>query len=118
MVGTRVALAFGLVLVATGIMYAPPAMAEADASTVEAADAKDISLGTGIRAAAFAVAAAIALGACALGTGWAQSALLAGATGVLAEKREMFTYIVILVAIPETLIILGFVMAYLILSMI
>lgn len=118
MVGTRVALAFGLALVATGIMCAPPAMAEADASTVEAAAAKDISRGTGVREATFAVAAAGVLGACALGTAWVQAVLMAGATGVLAEKRELFTYIVILIAIPETLIILGFVMAYLILSMI
>jgi len=64
-----------------------------------------------------AFAAALALGLCALATGWAQSKIGAAGAGTLAEKPEMTATILILVAIPETMVILGFVVATMILLM-
>lgn len=64
-----------------------------------------------------AFAAALVLGLCALATGWAQSRIGAAGAGTLAEKPEMTATIIILVAIPETMVILGFVIAAMILLM-
>lgn len=62
-----------------------------------------------------AFAAALALGLCALATGLAQSKIGAAGAGALAEKPELSGTIIILVAIPETMVILGFVIAAMIL---
>jgi V/A-type H+-transporting ATPase subunit K len=59
--------------------------------------------------------AALAIGAGALATAWAQSRIGAAAAAALAEKPELSTTAVLLVAIPETTVILGFVVAILIL---
>ncbi|MCL7486813.1 MAG: hypothetical protein M8357_01390 [Desulfobulbaceae bacterium] len=64
-----------------------------------------------------AFAAALALGLCALATGWAQSKIGAAGAGTLAEKPELTATVIILVAIPETMVILGFVIAAMILLM-
>lgn len=64
-----------------------------------------------------AFAAALVLGLCAIATGWAQSKIGAAGAGTLAEKPEMTATIIILVAIPETMVILGFVIAAMILLM-
>lgn len=64
-----------------------------------------------------AFAAALALGLCALATGWAQSKIGAAGAGTLAEKPELTATVIILVAIPETMVILGFVIASMILLM-
>lgn len=60
-------------------------------------------------------AAALAIGLSALATGWAQSRIGAAGAGALAEKPELSAIIIILVAIPETMVILGFVVAMMIL---
>ena len=65
-----------------------------------------------------AFAAALALGLSALATGWAQSKIGAAGAGALAEKPELTATIIILVAIPETMVILGFVIAAMILMMV
>lgn len=62
-----------------------------------------------------AFAAALALGLSALATGLAQSKIGAAGAGALAEKPELAGTIIILVAIPETMVILGFVIAAMIL---
>jgi len=64
-----------------------------------------------------ALAAALAVGLPALATGWAQSRIGSAGAGTLAEKPEMATIIIILVAIPETMVILGFAIAAMILLM-
>ena len=61
------------------------------------------------------IAAALAVGLSALATGWAQSKIGAAGAGVIAEKPESAWTVIILLAIPETLVILGFVVAILIL---
>jgi V/A-type H+-transporting ATPase subunit K len=65
-----------------------------------------------------AFAAALALGLSALATGWAQSKIGSAGAGALAEKPELAATIIILVAIPETMVILGFVIAAMILMMV
>ena len=62
-----------------------------------------------------ALAAALAVGIPALATGWAQSKIGPAGAATLAEKPELSTTVVILTAIPETMVILGFVVAVLIL---
>lgn len=61
------------------------------------------------------LAAALAVGIAALGTGWAQSRIGSAGAGAIAEKPEITGTIFILVALPETMVILGFVVAALIL---
>ena len=58
-------------------------------------------------------AAAIAIGLAALGTGFAQARIGSAGAGAIAERPEVAGTIVILVAIPETMVILGFVVAVL-----
>jgi len=64
-----------------------------------------------------AFAAALALGMGALATAWVQSRIGASGAGALAEKPELTGTIIILLAIPETMVILGFVVAAMILLM-
>ena len=64
-----------------------------------------------LAAAGMAIGAGIAFAAGALGTGIVQYAVCASGIGVLAEKREMLPLVIIFIAIPETLVILGFVLA-------
>jgi V/A-type H+-transporting ATPase subunit K len=61
------------------------------------------------------LAAALAVGLGAIGTGWAQSRIGSAGAGAIAEKPEITGTILILLAIPETMVILGFVVATLIL---
>ncbi len=56
-----------------------------------------------------ALAAALAVGLCAIATGIAQSRIGAAGCGALAEKPEVSGTVIVLVAIPETMVILGFV---------
>ena len=63
-----------------------------------------------------AIAAALAVGIPALATAWAQSRIGAAGAGSMAEKPELAGIIIILVAIPETMVLLGFVVAYLIIG--
>ena len=63
-----------------------------------------------------AFAAALAVGIPALATAWAQSKIGAAGAGTLAEKPELTGTIIIMLAIPETMVILGFVVAVTILA--
>jgi V/A-type H+-transporting ATPase subunit K len=60
-----------------------------------------------------AIAAAAAIGLTAIATAWAQARIGAAAAASLAEKPELTGTAIILVAIPETMVILGFVVAVL-----
>ncbi len=62
-----------------------------------------------------AFAAALSIGLPAFATAWAQSKIGAAGAGALAEKPELSGTIIILLAIPETMVILGFVIATMIL---
>jgi V/A-type H+-transporting ATPase subunit K len=58
-----------------------------------------------------ALAAGIAVGLGAIATGFAQARIGAAAMGAMAEKPELAGRAILLVAIPETLVILGFAVA-------
>lgn len=62
-----------------------------------------------------ALAAAIAISVPALATAWAQSRIGSSVAATLAEKPELSTTAILMIAIPETVVILGFVVAMLIL---
>lgn len=63
-----------------------------------------------------AAAAAVAVGISAVATAWVQSRIGSAGAGALAEKPEVRGAIIVMLAIPETLVILGFVIAVLILT--
>jgi V/A-type H+-transporting ATPase subunit K len=62
-----------------------------------------------------AIGAALAVGLSALGTAYAQGKIGSAGAGAIAEKPETVGSVLILVAIPETMVILGFVVAVMIL---
>ncbi len=55
--------------------------------------------------------AAVALVFSVMGTSWAQSKIGMAGAGAMAEKPELAGTIIILIAIPETMVILGFVIS-------
>lgn len=62
-----------------------------------------------------AIGAGIAIGLAAIGTGLAQARIGAAGAGVIAEKPEALGTIIVLIALPETMVILGFAVAALLL---
>ena len=92
------------VLAATGALAA-------GAPTPEAGGAG----GGGIDRGLLALGAGLAIGLAGLGTGIAQSRIGAAGVGAIAEKPESLGVVIILLAIPETVVILGFVVAAIIL---
>ncbi len=60
------------------------------------------------------ISAAGVMAMSALATAWAQSKIGTAGAAALAEKPELAGTIIILVAIPETMVILGFIVAILI----
>ena len=90
------------------LLVLPPASAtehpyETDEATVAAA--KETSRGY------MAIGAGLAIGLAGIGTGVAQSHTGAAAVGAVAEDRGNFANSLIFIAIPETVVILGFVIA-------
>ncbi len=63
-----------------------------------------------------AAAAALAIGISAIATARVQSRIGSAGAGALAEKPEVRGSIIVMLAIPETLVILGFVVSVLILT--
>lgn len=57
------------------------------------------------------LAAALAVAVPALATAWAQSRIGPAIAAALAEKPELTTTAILMIAIPETMVILGFVVA-------
>lgn len=64
------------------------------------------------------IGAAIAFASGAIATGYAQSKIGAAGAGTVAERPESAGIIIVLEAIPETLVILGFVVAAMIIIMV
>jgi len=58
-----------------------------------------------------AAAATLAIAIPAIATSWAQSRIGPAVAAALAEKPELSTTAILLIAIPETVVILGFVVA-------
>jgi V/A-type H+-transporting ATPase subunit K len=61
-----------------------------------------------------ALAAALAVSLTAIATAWSQSKIGAAMAGALAEKPELAGNAIIMIAIPETMVVLGFVIGFLI----
>lgn len=61
------------------------------------------------------IAAALAVAIPALATAWAQSKIGPAVAASMAEKPELSTVAILMIAIPETMVILGFVVSVLIL---
>jgi V/A-type H+-transporting ATPase subunit K len=102
------------------VLWAPFAMGADDTAGEHgpAEAPEDTSLGGAIRTAGLALSAAIAiLGAC-FATSRVQAAVGASGTGAMAEKPEIWTYVLVLFAIPETLVVFGFVVAILLITQI
>jgi V/A-type H+/Na+-transporting ATPase subunit K len=62
-----------------------------------------------------AIAAALAIGLSAIATAWVQSRIGPAGVGAITEKPELRGIVILLLAIPETLVILGFVVSVLLL---
>lgn len=62
-----------------------------------------------------AIGAGLAVGLAAIGTGLAQSRIGAAGAGAIAEKPEVTGTVILLVALPETMVVLGFAVAAMIL---
>jgi V/A-type H+-transporting ATPase subunit K len=95
-----------LVVVALGLLAAPVFAAE---------QATRQTTVNPLAAGLVAVGAALAVGLAALGTGIAQSRIGAAGAGAIAEKPETAGTVILLIAIPETMVILGFVIAIILL---
>lgn len=67
-------------------------------------------------AGAFGMAAAIAMAGGAIGTAWAQASIGSSVMGVLAEKPEEAFKLIVYMALPELIVLLGFVVAFLLLG--
>jgi V/A-type H+-transporting ATPase subunit K len=63
-----------------------------------------MDIGTGL----IAIGAGLAVGLGAIGTGLAQARIGSAGVGVVAEKPESLGMVILLLAIPETMVILGF----------
>ncbi|HUF39281.1 MAG TPA: hypothetical protein VMN57_12220 [Anaerolineales bacterium] len=64
----------------------------------------EIEIGIGL----IAIGAGLAVGIAAVGTAIAQARIGAAGMGALAERPELLGAVILLVAIPETMVVLGF----------
>jgi V/A-type H+-transporting ATPase subunit K len=71
----------------------------------------------GLGNAILGIGAGLAIGLAGIGTGLAQSRIGAAGAGAITEKPEIMGMVIILLAIPETVVILGFVVAAMIMTM-
>jgi V/A-type H+/Na+-transporting ATPase subunit K len=100
-------LALMMVLVATAFVVAAEGAGEAQKPAASGSMSNAV-LGLG---------AALAIGLSGLATGLAQSKIGAAGAGAITEKPEIGGMVIILLAIPETVVILGFVVAAMIMTM-
>ena len=84
---------------------------------MEEVAANAVGTAAALKSGILSIGAALAVGLSALGTGLAQSKIGAAGAGAIAEKPEVSGLIIILLAIPETVVILGFVVACMIILM-
>lgn len=63
-----------------------------------------------------ALGAAIAIGAAGIATGWAQVNIGSAAVGAMAENEELFGKGLILTALPETIVLFGLVIGFLLIQ--
>ena len=95
---------FALIVIGLATM-----VASAAAPTAQAADAPPES-------GMIAVGAGLAVGLAGLGTGMAQQGIGAAAVGAMAEDPKFFGKGIVMVALPETIVIFGLLIAFLLLG--
>jgi V/A-type H+-transporting ATPase subunit K len=74
-----------------------------------------ITIGTGLSVGLGAIGAGLAIGLAAIATGIAQARIGSAGMGLIGEKPEALGTAILLIAIPETMVILGFAIAAMIL---
>lgn len=89
-----------------GALFVLPAVAFA-----QEAAAAEVDWRVGV---AKALSAGMAMSVSAFAAGYAQSKIGAAAAGTLAERPEAATYLIVLQALPEIIVLLGFVIAFMI----
>jgi V/A-type H+/Na+-transporting ATPase subunit K len=104
-----------VLLLAGGMLCQAAVAAEPDDENPEAVEEVH-DMAWAVRAVGLGLAAAIVLSLAGMATAKVQAAVGAGGTGAIAEKPELFINIFVLYAIPETILVLGFVIAYLLIS--
>ncbi len=97
------AIVLGFLLISGGFLFA------------EEAEAVEKPVRSGLATGLIAIAAALAIGLTAIATGIAQSRIGAAGAGAIAERPESSGTIIVLLAIPETMVILGFIVAVIVL---
>jgi V/A-type H+-transporting ATPase subunit K len=102
----KTAMLLGLALV-MACVFAPLGFAAEEA-------AADAGAPAGIGAGLIAIGAGIAIAGGAMATGRAQASIGAAGAAAMTEKPELFGRVFILVALPETMVVLGFVLGILI----
>ncbi len=105
------------VLILCSLLLTLPAFAqqhtpEAEEAEMQAQDAAGGSLGFGL----IAIGAGLAVGLGGLATGLAQSRIGAAGLGAIASDSKLSGLVFLLVALPETIVLFGFVIAFLLLS--
>jgi len=103
---SRVLVVFGLMVCLLGLL-GPVCYGAEEVPTSEKPQAQKSDMAIAV----IALAAALAVGLCAIATGVAQSRIGAAGCGTISERPETIGTIIVLVAIPETMVILGFVVA-------
>jgi V/A-type H+-transporting ATPase subunit K len=106
--------AVAFLLLVLMLLAAGSALAE-DAAPAQAAAETATRVRPPLATAFIALGAGLAVGLTAIATAIAQSRIGAAGAGTIAEKPETVGSIILLVAIPETMVILGFVTAIVIL---
>jgi V/A-type H+-transporting ATPase subunit K len=86
------------------------------ASSAEGGEAAAASTGRGSLG-IIGIGAALAVGLTGLATGLAQSKIGAAGAGAITEKPELMGMVIILLALPETVVIFGFVVAIMIMGL-
>jgi V/A-type H+-transporting ATPase subunit K len=74
-----------------------------------------ITLGDGLAVGLGAIGAGLAIGLAAIATAIAQARIGSAGMGLLGEKPDSLGTVILLIAIPETMVILGFAIAAMIL---
>ena len=69
-----------------------------------------------VEAGLIAIAAGIAVGLTGLGTGWAEKDIGSAAVGAIAENEKLFGKGITLMVLPETIVIFGFAIAFLLMG--
>lgn len=64
-----------------------------------------------------AISAAVAIGTSAFAAAWAEKSIGVAGVGAIAEKEQLFGKVLILTVIPETIVLFGVLIAFMILGL-